>query len=114
MVDDEPDLLKIIFFRLKSQYEVFTAKDGKEALNLAKQVKPDLILLDLRMPVMSGYEVCAAIKSEESIKDTPIIFLTASVVFDVAEKVREHKVSDYLVKPFEMKELLEKIKKYIG
>jgi putative two-component system response regulator len=77
--------------------------------------KPDLILLDLAMPGIDGYEVCRRSKKDESTKDIPVIFFTASVVTaSVEEKAKELKADGFIVKPFNYKELLEKIKSIIG
>ena len=114
-VDDEPDILKVVIFRLKKiGYEVITAIDGKEALDLAERERPDLILLDLRLPIINGYEVCQKIKADEKLKKIPVILLTASTSSEFAEKMKEYQADDYLVKPFEPEELLTKIKKFIG
>ncbi|MGB2706079.1 MAG: response regulator [Candidatus Omnitrophota bacterium] len=115
VVDDEPDVLKIVGFRLKSAgYEIKKASDGQEALDLIKKDRPDLVLLDLRMPVMDGYEVCRRIKSDENLKDIPVIFLTASSGATIKDKAYEYKADDYIIKPFEPEELLRKVKKFIG
>ena len=75
VVDDEPDILSVIAFRLKkSGYEIVTAGDGKETLDLMQNWKPDLILLDIQLPVMDGYEVCRRIKADEELKHIPIVF----------------------------------------
>ena len=115
IVDDEPDILKIVSFRLKKAgYEVTTAVNGKVALECVQKERPDLILLDLRLPIMDGYEVCKRLKSDEVLKSIPIILLTASMVSTVREKTKEFKADDYLVKPFDPDKLREKIKKFIG
>lgn len=115
IVDDEPDVLKIVSFRLKAAgYEITTASDGREALDSAEKDRPDLILLDLRMPVMDGYEVCRKLKSDENLKNIPVIFLTASSGATIKDKAREYKADDYIVKPFEPEDLLRKVKKIIG
>jgi CheY-like chemotaxis protein len=115
IVDDEPDLLKVVSFRLKKAgYEVVTAVDGKIAIDLIAGSRPDLVLLDLRMPVMDGAEFCAKIKSDETLKGIPIILLTASSGGKIAEKAKELKVDDYLVKPFDCNMLLGKVQKLIG
>lgn len=114
IVDDEPDVLKIIGFRLKKAgYEILTATNGKEALELAWKEKPDLMLLDLRMPVMDGYETCKIIKSDETLKKIPVIFLTASSGVTIGGTTKEYKADDYVIKPFEPEELIKKVKKFI-
>ena len=115
VVDDEPDIVKIVSFRLKKEgYEVVIAVDGQEGLDKAGAENPDLTLLDLRLTKMSGEEVCGKIKSDDKLKHIPVVFLTASHVAGVMEKVQEFGAQDYLVKPFDPKGLLEKVRKYIG
>ena len=114
IVDDEPDILKVVTFRVKKlEYEVVTATNGQEALDLIQKEEPDLILLDIELPVMNGYEVCQRVKTNEKLKHIPIIFLTASSASKIAEKVKEFNADDYLIKPFDSKELLKKIKNFI-
>jgi len=114
IADDEEDILKLVAFRLdKAGYAVMTAANGREALDLAKKEKPDLILLDLRMPVMDGYELCRMLKSDERLKDIPVIFLTASSAVVVEQKTKEYRAEGYLIKPFKPEELLEKVKRFI-
>lgn len=113
-VDDEPDVLKVVTFRLKKAgYDVANAIDGQEALNLIKAEKFDLIFLDLRLPNMNGMQICEIIRSEESLKDIPVILFTASLD-SLQKRVEECKANDYLVKPFEPELLLDKVKKIIG
>lgn len=114
VVDDEPDILKVVTFRVKKlEYEVVTATNGQEALDLIQKEEPDLILLDIELPVMNGYEVCQRVKTNEKLKHIPIIFLTASIASKIAEKVKEFNADDYLIKPFDSEELLKKIKNFI-
>ena len=114
IVDDEPDILKAVTFRVKKmEYEVVTATNGQEALDLIQKEEPDLILLDIELPVMNGYEVCQRVKTNEKLKHIPIIFLTASSASKIAEKVKEFNADDYLIKPFDSEELLKKIKNFI-
>ena len=115
VVDDEPDILKVVIFRLKKLgHEIATATNGQEALDSIQKEKPDLILLDLRLPVIDGYEVCKRLKTDEELKHIPIILLTASTAGSIAEKTKEFKADDYLIKPFDMKELRAKVKKFLG
>ncbi len=114
IVDDEIDLLRVTAFRLKNfGYDVLTAANGQEALELIEKDQPDLILLDLRIPLISGYEVCKKIKSDNKLKAIPVIIFTASAVGDLTEKMLDIGADDFIVKPFEPQELLEKIKKLI-
>ncbi|MBM3254944.1 MAG: response regulator [Candidatus Omnitrophica bacterium] len=116
VVDDELDVLKVISFRLrKAGYEVITASDGQMALEVARENKPDLMLLDIRMPILDGPEVCLRIKNDESLKDIPVIFLTASGGDMVKkDKAGELKAQGFLTKPFEVQELLEAVRSFIG
>src|SRR5687767_12151145 len=78
IADDEPDILEIIKYNLLAEgYEVITAKDGAEAIDKAKQVKPDLIILDIMMPKKTGVEVLEYLRSQPEFQETLIIFLTA-------------------------------------
>ncbi|MDP2922866.1 MAG: response regulator [Candidatus Omnitrophota bacterium] len=114
VVEDEQDVLRLTAYRLKkSGYEVLTAIDGQKALNLLQENIPDLIILDLLLPAIHGYEVCKRIKSDTKLKNIPVILFTASVL-DVERKVKELGVDDFIMKPFELEILLEKVKKLIG
>jgi CheY-like chemotaxis protein len=114
VVDDEPDVLKVEVFRLKKLgYEVYTAVNGKDGLDLIREKKPDLILLDLRLPVMEGTEVCIQVKKDEGTKDIPVILITASSDC-VVEKVKLCQADDYILKPFDTAELAEKLAKFLG
>jgi len=115
IVDDEPDILKIVSFRLEANgYKILLAKNGQEALDLVQNKRPDIVLLDLRLPDIDGCEVCRKIKADKTLKDIPVIFLTASQFRNIKEMMKESKADDYLSKPFEPKELLEKVKKFVG
>lgn len=111
IVDDEPINVMIANKILqKNGYDTITAKNGQEALDVTSSDSIDLILLDIMMPVMSGFEVCSKLQQDEKLKDIPVIFLTAvtdkeSIVkgFDVGGK-------DYLTKPFNTPELLARVK----
>ena len=115
VVDDEADILKVVSFRLaKKGYEVLEATDGPEALDVIRNKKPDLVLLDLALPTMSGYEVCKKVKEDEKLKHIPILFLTASHVDDIQKKMKGYKADGCLVKPFEPEDMLKKVEKFIG
>jgi len=115
IVDDEPDILRVTAFRLKKAgYETSSAVNGQEALDLVRASPPDLILLDLRLPLISGDDVCRQIKADDKLKHIPIILFTASVGQDISERVKAVGADEHIVKPFEPEDLLEKIKKFIG
>lgn len=116
VVDDEQDILRVVTFRLKKAgYEVISAVDGQKGFDLIEGHKPDLVLLDLRLPVLNGDEVCRQVKADDKLKHIPIILLTATgSISKIAEKTKELGADDYIMKPFDPEELIEKIKKFMG
>ncbi len=114
IVDDEPDILRPYLFRLrKLGYETLSATNGKDALETARSHKPDLILLDIKLPIFNGYEVCERLKADEVLGKIPIIFLTADASVGIEEGTKKAKAAGYLLKPFDMNQLLEKMKELI-
>ena len=110
IADDEQDILEIISYNLtKEGYEIYTAKDGMEAIDKANQVKPDLIILDIMMPKKTGIEVCEILRTQPSFHDTLIIFLTA--LSDEGSQVKglELGADDYLNKPISPKVLVSRV-----
>lgn len=114
VIDDEPELVKAVKIRLESNgYEVETAYDGPTGLEKTKEFKPDLILLDIIMPGMNGYEVSKKLKAEPDTKDIPIIIFTASQQRELEEKCKEVGVTDFITKPFETSDLLNMVNKFL-
>ncbi|MGA1979389.1 MAG: response regulator [Sedimentisphaerales bacterium] len=115
VVDDEADIVSTVQYRLEfCEFEVITAADGKEGLEKAANEKPDIILLDISMPVMNGYEMLERLKNSPELKDIPVIMFTAfSDAKDVAKAV-EIGVADYVTKPFDFTDLVGKITKVLG
>jgi len=110
IADDEPDILEILKFNLELEgYEVETAKNGIQAIEKAKTFSPDLIILDIMMPLKNGIEVCNHLRSLPGYKNTLIIFLTA--MSDDATEVKglESGADDYLTKPIRPKVLISKV-----
>ncbi|MFT3936813.1 MAG: response regulator transcription factor [Chitinophagaceae bacterium] len=110
IADDEPDILEIVHYNLKQEgYEVYTAKDGDDALTKAKQIKPDLIILDIMMPKKTGVEVCSILRSQPAFKDTLIIFLTA--LSDESSQIKglDTGADDYVSKPISTKVLVSRV-----
>ena len=115
VVDDEIYIVHILDFSLGMEgYEVVTALDGEQALERLKVEKPDLIVLDIMMPKLDGYEVCKAIKSEPETRHIPVILLSAKgrnvdqkMGFDVG-------ADDYITKPFSPRKLVERINQLLG
>jgi signal transduction histidine kinase len=115
VVDDTPDNLRLLSAMLTAQgYEVRKALNGKMALTACQILVPDLILLDINMPEMNGYEVCRQLKADEKTNDIPIIFISA--LDDVLDKVKAFNVGgvDYITKPFHGEEVLSRIQNQIN
>jgi len=113
-VDDEPNILMSIEFILEMEgYEVHTARDGEEALEVAERVQPDLILLDVNMPRKDGYEMCRILREREDLAATKVIMLTAKGQTLERKKGLEVGADDYVTKPFSAGDLLEKIRAMI-
>jgi len=114
IVDDELDLLKVTLLRLKKTgYEVFGGVDGQEALNLARQIIPDLIILDVYLPVINGDDVAKRLKKDDELKHIPIILISANPM-TLDERVMECGADGYLAKPYEHDELIGMVKKVLG
>jgi two-component system alkaline phosphatase synthesis response regulator PhoP len=110
IADDEPDILEIVSYNLGNEgYEIITARDGEEALQKAKAFKPDLIILDVMMPLKTGMEVCKILRLQPEFQHTLIIFLTA--LSDEISHVKglEYGADDYISKPVSPKVLVSKV-----
>jgi len=111
VVDDTPSNLSLIAGLLKDQYTVRVANDGEKGLQLARsENRPDLILLDVMMPEMSGYEVCKQLKSDPATQDIPIVFLTALAEAEDEKRGLELGAVDYITKPVSPPILLARVK----
>ncbi len=114
VVDDEKHLLQTVQIRLEaSGFEVVTAADGIEGYDKARQIKPDLILLDLMLPKLDGYKVCRMLKFDQKYKSIPIILLTARAQDADKEMSKEVGADAYMTKPYDAKVLMEKINELI-
>ncbi len=108
VVDDELPIIDLLSYNLKrAHYEVLIARDGEEALRLARQERPDLVILDLMLPRLDGLEVCRVLRRE---RDVPIIMLTARDAEVDRVVGLELGADDYVVKPFSVRELLARVK----
>jgi DNA-binding response OmpR family regulator len=115
IADDEPNIVvSLEFLMQESGYDIRTAVNGDEALKTAREFRPDLMLLDVMMPVKNGYEICRAVREDPALKGMRIVMLTA--------KGRELEVAKglaigadaYVTKPFATRELLETVKRLLG
>jgi DNA-binding response OmpR family regulator len=114
IVDDEMDLVETVRFLLEVEgYHVLVSYDGEDALNQARKENPDLILLDLMLPKLDGYEVCRLLKCDDRYKHIPILMLTAK--FQEKDKVlgMETGANEYITKPLEMGDLLKKVNAHL-
>jgi len=106
IADDEEDVKALVSMYLQSEgYRVLTAFDGLDAISIAERESPDIILLDVMMPVMSGFEVAQQLKANPVTKDIPIIMLSAASQADSIKRGIESGARDYIVKPFEPSKL---------
>tara|TARA_R110001583_G_scaffold34847_1_gene116572 strand:- start:16329 stop:17432 length:1104 start_codon:yes stop_codon:yes gene_type:complete len=114
IVDDNPNNLKVVAGVLKGAgFDFRMAKSGQSALKILEKTKPDLILLDIQMPEMDGFETCKIIKQDESISKIPIIYLTANTDSESIQKAFQSGGVDFVTKPFNSDELLARIKTHI-
>ncbi len=114
IVDDNPANLGLLFNYLTKQgFKVLVADGGKTAINLVREIKPDLVLLDIVMPEIDGFEVCREIKKDEETKDIPVIFLSALTA--TAEKIKGFATGgvDYITKPFQYAELVARVNAHL-
>ncbi len=114
IVDDTPKNIQLIgSILMEQEYRISVAKNGREALKVVKEVKPDIILLDIMMPEMDGFETCMHLKDSQETKDIPVIFLTAKIEPEDIVKAFELGAVDYVIKPFNAKELLVRINTHL-
>jgi len=116
IVDDEPHVVELVRALLEQEgFEVIIAYSGQECLEKLKDVKPDLILLDMMMPGISGRETCEKIRANPKTKNLKVAFLTVARFSEVGKKTLEKmKVLDYITKPFDNDDLIRSVKKIIG
>jgi DNA-binding response OmpR family regulator len=111
VADDDADILRIVELNLRLEgFEVVTARDGPDALAKAVAVRPDLVLLDVRMPGIDGYTICARIRADSSLAAIPVIIVTANYGAAEGEAARRAGADDFLVKPFHPDMLLDMAK----
>jgi len=115
VVDDEPHILHIVSMKLKNAgYEVLTAMDGEEALELCAAELPDLVITDYQMPIMSGLELCRAMRASEQTAHIPAIMLTARGFDLEPTEMREAGIAAVLAKPFSPREILEQVRSLLA
>lgn len=113
--EDERDIRDLIAFTLRfAGHEVTTATNGEEAVSMAEQVRPDLILLDVRMPRMNGYDACRAIKANPNLKDVPVVFLSAKGQESEVQAGLQAGAEEYILKPFAPDQLIERVRQILA
>ena len=112
-VDDEAENLHLLAQVLKESYRLAFAKDGKQALQAIRKVRPDLVLLDIMMPGMGGYAILEHIKSDEAVCDTPVIFITSLSGEGDKDKGLSAGAVDYITKPFQREDVLARVKNHL-
>jgi DNA-binding response OmpR family regulator len=115
IADDERDIRDLVAFALRfAGYEVLTTSNGEEAVRAVLEEAPDLILLDVRMPRMTGYEACRQIKEQPGTQDIPIVFLSAKGQEAEVNAGLQLGAVEYIVKPFSPDDLLTRVKAILG
>lgn len=115
IAEDERDIRDLIAFSLRyGGFEVVEASNGREAVDRALAEKPDLILMDVRMPKMTGYEACKQLKSMDDMKHIPVIFLSAKGQETEIQQGLDVGAEEYILKPFAPDELASKVREVVG
>lgn len=115
LVEDEADILEGLKARLSLEdFEIFTASDGKTGVELARQKKPDLIILDVMLPTLTGYDACRVLKKDDATKHIPILILTALPHLEDAEEAFRAGANDFLNKPYTNERLMSKVEKLLS
>jgi CheY-like chemotaxis protein len=110
IAEDEPDIRDLVTFTLRfAGHEIVAVTNGAEAVEAAPKVMPDMILMDVRMPRMTGYEACAAMKANPAIADIPVVFLSAKGQENEIQTGLSAGATEYLLKPFAPMELTERV-----
>ena len=113
--DDDPVILRLLEVNLELEgYSVLSAHNGEEALQIATAEKPDLVILDIMMPKLDGYQTAERLKSQDETKEIPVVFVSAKAQLSDIEKGKSYGVADYLTKPFDPSDLLEIVERLVG
>ena len=111
IAEDERDIRDLVAFTLRfAGHEVFTATNGEEAVDMAPNVNPDIILMDVRMPRMTGYEACKVMKQNPDLRDIPVVFLSAKGQEAEIQQGLDAGAEEYLLKPFAPDQLTSRVK----
>jgi two-component system, cell cycle response regulator DivK len=114
VADDDPDILSIVSMSLETQgYTVHKATNGREAVDLAREHHPDLILMDMMMPVVSGYEAVSELKADATTRDITIVGLSAKAMATDMERATDVGIDGYITKPFRIAQVLTVVESYL-
>jgi two-component system cell cycle response regulator DivK len=114
VADDDPDILNIVSMSLEAMgHQVERANNGREAVALVRDTNPDLVLMDLMMPEMNGYEATAELKADDATKHIPVLALTAKAMRGDEERGRQAGVDAYITKPFRISQVLEVVDTFL-
>jgi CheY-like chemotaxis protein len=114
VADDDPDILSIVSMSLETQgYTVYKATNGREAVDLARQHHPDLVLMDMMMPIVSGYEAVTELKADEATRDITIVGLSAKAMATDMERATDVGIDGYITKPFRIAQVLTVVASYL-
>jgi DNA-binding response OmpR family regulator len=115
IAEDEPDIRELVAFMLRfAGYEVMAASNGEEAVQVATRDVPDLVLMDVRMPRMTGYDACRLMKSNPNLRDVPVVFLSAKGQESEIQSGLEAGAEEYLLKPFSPDELTNRVRSILS
>lgn len=115
VADDDPDILSIVSMSLETQgYTVHQATNGREAVDLAREHHPDLILMDMMMPVVSGYEAVGELKADAATRDIVIVGLSAKAMATDMERASDVGIDGYITKPFRIAQVLSVVENYLN
>ena len=114
VADDDPDILSIVSMSLETQgYTVYKAANGREAVDLSRAHHPDLILMDMMMPVVSGYEAVTELKADATTRDITIVGLSAKAMATDMERATDVGIDGYITKPFRIAQVLTVVESYL-
>ena len=115
IAEDEEDILELlsVIFGDLGDYEILCARDGEEALRITRVDNPDIILLDIRLPKLNGYEVCKLAKSDPTMSQTKVLMVSGMAQNSDWQKAREAGADGYIIKPFNSNELVEKVEELL-
>jgi CheY-like chemotaxis protein len=114
VADDDPDILSIVSMSLETQgYMVYKATNGREAVDLSREHHPDLILMDMMMPVVSGYEAVGELKGDVATRDITIVGLSAKAMASDMERASDVGIDGYITKPFRIAQVLTVVQSFL-